>query len=155
MTEQKIAPTTAGSQLRVLPGSSWEHIFESGAREPSLNEGLRDAELFDEYIAPFSAIVDEKKSARVESRIARKESVCSRRGEPVFWSLTEKNRKRIPLNPTPSSDPRRGNFVAVNLPSGEHLLRYVTDAKRAEIIASGGVVWETHLASCPARRLRR
>jgi hypothetical protein len=143
------------SQIRgPLPGTEFEHIFEPQP-EPTLEAALDDPELFAEYIAPCGEFVDEPASEQLELQpkqaIARKESRCSRCGANVLWSVTEANRKAIPLNPTPSTDPRRGNFIGVNLASGAHVMRYVSDATRVEIIEGGGYCWESHFASCESR----
>ena len=130
LSRSNIPSRSATSQLRELPGETFEDIF--GARQLQLGEG-------------------QGRGSVPRKKPAHKEGTCRSCGASVYWITTERNRKSLPLNPEPSEDVHRGNFLVVDI-RGERLARWINDQKRAELISAGAVVWEAHFASCEARR---
>jgi hypothetical protein len=110
------------SQLLELPGLLWEDIFAPPAEASP-------------------AVVQSK------SRTMPKQSACRYCGLPVRWEKTARNKKRVPLDLSPTDDPRQGNFVLV-----DGLAEYVGDQRRLELIRSGVPVFRAHMSSCTRRR---
>lgn len=133
MNEPKVTSDAAASQLRVLPGESWEDIFSP---QPTIGSG---------QLAPGP---EPTRGAR-EPR--PREGSCKWCGLPIRWETTEKNRRPLPVDIEPSHDECCGNFVLVDR-DGQRVARYVNDVQRIELIRLGTPVWVAHQATCTRRR---